>query len=97
MAANPTEYNLNTPQGINNLRRLQDAALDMNTDFTDPRTNPLYDPANPAAHPAWTTEEENVVRAIQTRNLASAVQNANTNYKAAGYQDTAVKDFIDTL
>ena len=97
MAANPTEYNLNTPQGINNLRRLQDAALDMNTDFTDPRTNPLYDPANPAAHPAWTTEEENVVRAIQTRNLASAVQNADANYKAAGYQDTAVKDFIDTL
>lgn len=93
--ANPTEYNVNTPQGLANLRRIQDAALDMNTDTSDGTTNPLYDPTT---HPNWTHEERTVIETIQRRNLAAAVQSLHNNYQNAGYNGKEeIDNYIDTL
>lgn len=92
MTADPTRYNLNTAQGQANLLKIQDAALDMNTDFTNGATNPVHGSG-------WSREEQAVVKTIQMKNLAQAVQNAHGHYQAAGYQNPSdeVKDFIDTL
>ena len=95
MRNDPTEYNLTTPQGIANLKRIQDAALNMATDFNDPTTNPNY---NATTHPTWTQEEKDVITAIQTRNLAQAVQDLGKQSEARGRDAaTEVKNFIDTL
>ena len=92
MNADPTRYNLNTAQGQANLLKIQDAALDMHTDFTNGATNPVHGSG-------WSNEEQAVVKTIQMKNLAQAVQNAHGQYQAAGYQNPSdeVKDFLDTL
>lgn len=86
--ANPTEYNTTTAAGEQHLRELQDMALNPNLDFNDPTTNPL-------GH-AWTNEEKQVVTAIQTKNLAQAVNSLYENRQAAGRLNPSqdVDDFV---
>lgn len=88
---NPTAYDPSTTIGMQNLRNIQDMALDDSLDFNDPSTNPL-------GH-AWTAEEKQVVTAIQIRNLAQAVQNTHDQYQAAGSgnPNVDVDTFIDSL
>lgn len=92
MTSDPARYNLNTAQGIANIQKIQDAALDTATDFTNGATNPVHGTG-------WSTEEQAVVKTIQMRNLAQAVQNAHGHYQAAGYQNPGdeIDNFIDTL
>lgn len=91
MAANPTEYNTTTAAGNQHLLDLQNAALDPNLDFNNPRTNPL-------GH-AWTNEEKQVVTATQIRNLADAVNKTHGQYQAAGRANPTqdIDSFIDSL
>ena len=76
---------------MQNFNNLQDMALDPNLDFNDPATNPL-------GH-AWTNEEKEVVTAIQVRNFAQAVQEAEKQYDAGGYANPAqeIDDYIQDL
>ena len=89
--ANPTDYNTTTAAGNQHLLDLQNAALDPNLDFTDPSTNPLGR--------AWTQEEQDVITAIQVKNLAGAVNDAHKQYQSAGRQNPSqdVDSFIDSL
>jgi hypothetical protein len=84
-------YNPNTAAGMQHLNELQDMALDENLDFNDASTNP-------AGH-AWTTEEKNVVTAIQIRNLAQAVQDTHSQYQAAGKNNPSqdIDNYIQNL
>lgn len=88
---NPTDYNTTTQAGLQHLRDLQDMALSGDLDFNDPSTNPL-------GH-AWTAEEKSVVTAIQIRNLANAVNNTHTQYKAAGSTNPNmdIDTYLDSL
>lgn len=88
---NPTDYNTTTAAGNQHLLDLQNAALDPNLDFTDPATNPLGR--------AWTTEEQQVITAIQVKNLAEAVNNTHKQYQSAGRQNPAqdIDSYIDSL
>lgn len=88
---NPAEYDPHTASGMQHLKDLQDMALDAHLDFNDPATNPL-------GH-NWTREEQDVITAIQVRNLAQAVQNTHAQYNAAGSSDPSldIDNFIDGL
>ena len=89
--SNPIDYDITTNRGMQNFNNLQDMALDPNLDFNDPATNPL-------GH-AWTNEEKEVVTAIQVRNFAQAVQEAEKQYDAGGYANPAqeIDDYIQDL
>lgn len=88
---NPTDYDPHTAAGMTHLKDLQDMALSGDLDFNDPSTNPL-------GH-SWTAEEKQVVTAIQIRNLANAVNNTHTQYKAAGSSNPNmdIDTYIDSL
>ena len=88
---NPTDYDPHTAAGMTHLKELQDMALSGDLDFNDPSTNPL-------GH-SWTAEEKSVVTAIQIRNLANAVNNTHSQYKAAGSSNPNmdIDTYIDSL
>ena len=90
-AANPTEYNTTSAAGMQHLRDLQDMALNTSLDFNDPSTNPL-------GH-AWTTEEKQVVTAIQTRDFARDVNRLYAQMQASGSNNPAqdVDNYINSL
>lgn len=87
----PATYNTTTAAGIQHLKDLQDMALNPNLDFNDPATNPL-------GH-AWTTEERQVVTAIQTRNFARDVNRLYSQFQTTGSNNPAqnVDDYINSL
>ncbi len=104
-SSNPDYYDPTTVDGIKHLQELQALATDENL------ASKLADPDGPfgAARHAdraaqglgddLSSEEIEVINKIQMRNLASAAQNLNTQYDAAGSRDakTDVGNFIDGL
>ncbi len=91
LSATDPNYDVNTQQGMQFLRDLQDMALNQNLDFNDPNTNPL--------HRNWTQAEKDVVTAIQVRNLAGAVNGLHQNYQVYGSPNANqdIDNYIDTL
>ena len=92
---NPGVYDLNTSEGQERIRQLQDLAYDENFDFgttANPRINPMT--GNP-----YTNQEKAVITAIQTRNFARDLQALHSQHRAAGRNNPGqdVDNFLDGL